>query len=230
MYRTTASSPFANPFGARPPSVFFLWPRRAPSIIAMQRSAAIQSITTCLVGEMSITRLPMWIGSQCGSSYEHTHPVSRHGYSRWCESVMCGRMKSLPSADMIQQKRFSDHRKEEVRGQTNECSVERQAQNIRQNREHHQHNQPQHRAHPPAKEELARSGGAALPRRQECERADLYCESQSSAQEQRLMLRVTRENESQEQPGVEDDCRGYSGEQCDRFDDAHRRLSSSSFF
>src|SRR5688572_24534922 len=143
---------------------------------------------------------------------------------------MCGRMKSLPSADMIQQERFSHHREKEIRRQTNERGVERELQDRRQNREHHQHHEPYHSSHPPAENELALSSTAALARRQQRESADLYCESQSSADQKRPMLRLAREEQPQEKPRVEDYRERYRGEDPEGFRLGHRPLDSSSFF
>src|SRR5688500_4009509 len=107
--------PLENPFGALPACWCRPCARAASRSVTRHSVAAMSSITTCFVGDMSIVRPPMWIGSQCGSSYEHTQPVSRHGYSRWCESVMCGVMKSSFSAIICEKEGFDERRYEHER-------------------------------------------------------------------------------------------------------------------
>src|SRR5687767_8059583 len=120
--------PLENPFGALPACWCRPCARAASRSVTRHSVAAMSSMTTCFVGDMSIVRPPMWIGSQCGSSYEHTQPVLKHGYSRWCESVMCGVMKSSRSAIICEQEWFDEHRGKHERHERDQCRRGRQGE------------------------------------------------------------------------------------------------------
>src|SRR4051812_22730293 len=198
----------------------------------MQSSAAIHSITTCLVGEMSSAKRPMRIGFQCGSSYSQTNPECKHGKSRVRESVMCGVMKSFWSAIIFEQQRFGHHRQKEKSHQTHQRRVEREVGDPCQRSVQHQNHEPQNRANSPAEHQLSRRSVSPTRRPKQRVRAELYCESQSSRDQHRVVLIDSAEVIPQY------DCRddyqrsGDSREEADRPRCPHRLAfrSSSSLF
>ncbi len=88
--------PFAKPFGVLPEDFALRCPFAAINSVMTHRVAAIMSQTTCLVGDISRTKDPIWIGSHCGSSTWQANPGSKHGNSSARESVICGVMISSP--------------------------------------------------------------------------------------------------------------------------------------
>src|SRR5450759_2113326 len=145
---------------------------------------------------------------------------------------MCGVMKSFWSAIILEQQWFGHHRQKEERNQTHERRLEREIDDSREGRVQHQHEKSQHRSDTPAYQQLTGCTVSRPGRPEQRIRAELYCESQSSRNEHRVVL-VHRPEVRPQYNGCDDDEGSRnSGEESERSPFLHRRprLSSSSCF
>src|SRR6266480_320188 len=156
---------------------------------------------------------------------------------------MCGVMKSFWSAIIFEQQWFGHHRQKEKRHQTYERRFHGDVNDPRQRRVQHENKKSENCPYSPAEHQLAGRAVAGPGRSQQRVRAELYCESQSSGNEHRVVL-IHRPEVRPQNDGADDDERGRdSSEEADRALLLHRspfalpssrwRLvfrSSSSFF
>src|SRR5436190_11609217 len=141
---------------------------------------------------------------------------------------MCGVMKSLASAIIFEQQWFGHHRQKEKRHQAYQRRLDRDIRDPRQRGVQHQNEESERRSYRPADQQLTGRAASRSSRSQQRVGAELYCESQSSRNEHRIVLVNCPVVAPQDDRRDDDEGGGDSSEKSERPLLPHRFLRRSS--